>query len=280
MPEKVVPGPVCEDRSIREAVCIHTRKIFDSCKDKDCIEDLRVYPTRGSQEVIDRALSVKAGCAELLYAYIDVEPVSFNRGFYTVDVRYFYRITADAFVGAARPVEISGLAVFDKRVVLFGSEGSAKVFSSKGEDCALDAQGQPTSNAPIAVVEAVDPLILSMKLVDVCDCRPSDCGCADIPTAVAACFPEDLMMTGDVHRLYVTLGQFSIIRLERDTQLLIPVYDYCMPEKECTCGGECCQEDPCELFQRVQFPVSEFFPPSGLPQRENSYQEVRTCACR
>ena len=78
--------------------------------DKDCIEDLRVYPTRGCQEVIDRAVSVKAGSAELLYAYIDVEPVSFNRGFYTVDVRYFYRITADAFVGAARPVEVTGLA--------------------------------------------------------------------------------------------------------------------------------------------------------------------------
>ena len=44
-----------------------------------------------------RAQSVKAGSAELLYAYIDVEPVTFNRGFYTVDVRYFYRITADAF---------------------------------------------------------------------------------------------------------------------------------------------------------------------------------------
>ena len=131
MPEKVVPGPVSEERCIREAVCIHTKKIFDSCKDKDCIEDLRVYPTRGCQEVIDRAVSVKAGSAELLYAYIDVEPVSFNRGFYTVDVRYFYRITADAFVGAARPVEVTGLAVFDKRVILFGSEGSAKVFSSQ-----------------------------------------------------------------------------------------------------------------------------------------------------
>lgn len=107
MPEKVVPGPVSEERCIREAVCIHTKKIFDSCKDKDCIEDLRVYPTRGCQEVIDRAVSVKAGSAELLYAYIDVEPVSFNRGFYTVDVRYFYRITADAFVGAARPVEVT-----------------------------------------------------------------------------------------------------------------------------------------------------------------------------
>lgn len=35
MPEMVVPGPVSEDRKIREAVCIHTRKIFDSCKEED-----------------------------------------------------------------------------------------------------------------------------------------------------------------------------------------------------------------------------------------------------
>ena len=72
-----------------------------------------------------------------------MEPVSFNRGCYTVDVRYFYRITADAFVGAARPVEICGLAVFDKRVVLFGSEGSAKVFTSTGTKCGPDPQGLP-----------------------------------------------------------------------------------------------------------------------------------------
>ena len=153
MPEKVAPGPVSDDRCIREAVCIHTKKIFDSCKDKDCIEDLRVYPTCGSQEVLDRALSVKAGTAELLYAYIDVEPVGFNRGFYTVDVRYFYRITADAFVGAARPVEVTGLAVFDKRVILFGSEGSAKVFSSQAASGALDLQSGVVgkANACIAV---------------------------------------------------------------------------------------------------------------------------------
>ena len=35
MPEKVMPGPVQDTACIREAVCIHTRKIFDSCKDKD-----------------------------------------------------------------------------------------------------------------------------------------------------------------------------------------------------------------------------------------------------
>ena len=277
MPEKVVPGPVSDERRIREAVCIHTKKIFDSCKDKDCIEDLRVYPTRGCQEVIDRAVSVKAGCAELLYAYIDVEPVTFNRGFYTVDVRYFYRITADAFVGAARPVEITGLAVFDKRVILFGSEGSAKVFTSTGKNCGSDIQGLPATTAPTAVVESVDPIILGMKLVEVCQCHHHD-NCCEIPPAVCACFPKELVTGGDVHRLFVTLGQFSIIRLERDTQLLMPAYDYCMPEKDCDCGCDCRQEDPCELFRKVQFPVGEFFPPNHCPAPKSvEYQDVRGC---
>ena len=140
MPDKVVPGPVQDTACIREAVCIHTKKIFDSCRDKDCIEDLRFYPTQCSQCAIDRAISIKAGTAELLYVYIDVEPVGFNRGFYTVDVRYYYRVTADAFVGAARPVEICGLAVFD----------------------GLDEQNIRKSNLPTAVVEAVDPIVLNM----------------------------------------------------------------------------------------------------------------------
>lgn len=123
--------------------------------DKDCIEDLRFYPTQSSQCAIDRAISIKAGKAELLYVYIDVEPIGFNRGFYTVDVRYFYRVTADAFVGAARPVEISGLCVFDKRVILFGSEGSAKVFSSEAAFDSLDEQNIRKSDLPTAVVDSI-----------------------------------------------------------------------------------------------------------------------------
>lgn len=35
MPEKVTPGPVADNVSIREAVCIHTKKIFDSCREED-----------------------------------------------------------------------------------------------------------------------------------------------------------------------------------------------------------------------------------------------------
>ena len=65
MPEKVMPGPVEGTGSIREAVCIHTRKIYDSCRDKDCIEDLRFYPKLQYVDVINRALSVKGGSADL-----------------------------------------------------------------------------------------------------------------------------------------------------------------------------------------------------------------------
>ena len=190
MPEKVMPGPVPDTAGISEAVCIHTKKIYDSCKDKDCIEDLRFYPAQNCQAVIDRAVSIKAGKAELLYVYIDVEPIGFNRGFFTVDVRYFYRVTADAFVGAARPVEVCGLCVFDKRVVLFGSESSAKVFTSDSSDI-LDAQIQKC-NAPTAVVEAVDPIVLNLKLVDVCECRPCDCELSEIPPCICSCFSSEI----------------------------------------------------------------------------------------
>ena len=49
MPENGMPGPVCDLSSVRESVCIHTKKIYDSCRDKDCIEDLRFYPTQAAQ---------------------------------------------------------------------------------------------------------------------------------------------------------------------------------------------------------------------------------------
>ena len=130
MPENGMPGPVCDLSSVRESVCIHTKKIFDSCRDKDCIEDLRFYPTQAALEVLDTSQIIKGGCAELLYVYTDVEPVTFNRGFYSIDMRFFYRVTLQVGTGTPRSTEVEGLCVFDKRCILFGSEGSAKTFSS------------------------------------------------------------------------------------------------------------------------------------------------------
>ena len=131
MPDKVMPGPISDCDGVREAVCIHTRKIYDSCRDKDCVEDLRFYPKMQYVDVINHALSVKGGTARLLYVYVDVEPVSFNRGFFTVDMRFFYAVNLQAYLSCPAPVTVEGLCVFDKRVILFGSEGNAKIFSSE-----------------------------------------------------------------------------------------------------------------------------------------------------
>ena len=267
MPDKVMPGPVEDLSGIREAVCIHTKKIFDSCRDKDCIEDLRFYPKKQYVDTINRALSVKGGCAQLLYVYVDVEPVSFNRGFYTVDMRFFYHVTLQAYLSSPAPVTVEGLCVFDKRVILFGSEGNAKIFSSESRAGEPDLQMLRRTNSPIAVVEAVDPIVLDARLTDCCGRRDCDCDLCEVPTFVNGCFGGELSGGDDSRRIYVTLGQFSIVRLERDTQLLIPVYDYCMPDKECSCesGGA---EDPCSIFRNICFPVGEFFPPNTVPAAE------------
>ena len=162
MPENGMPGPVCDLSSVRESVCIHTKKIFDSCRDKDCVESLRFYPTQAAQEVLSTAQIIKGGCAELLYVYTDVEPITFNRGFYSIDMRFFYRVTLQVGTGTPRSTEVEGLCVFDKRCILFGSEGSAKTFSS---GTALENIA-PQRSLPAAVVEAVDPIVLDTRITE------------------------------------------------------------------------------------------------------------------
>lgn len=253
------------DRSQDRACCdqqpdcmsIHTRKITDSCRDKDCIEDLRVYLTRGSQAILDAATGAKVRCADLLYTYIDVEPVAFDRNHYCIDVTFYYRVLADALVGNARPAALYGLAVFSKRAVLCGEESCAHIFTSQTSLGQLDGASLRSANLPTAVVEVLDPMVLSSQVKAVCDCK--DHNPCRIPDPILSAFDEELVLSGESRRLYVTLGQFSIIRLERDAQLVVPVLDYSLPEKEC-CDSIGCSEDPCDMFSRIPFPAERFAP--------------------
>ena len=248
----------CRPEDLREALALHTRKITDSCRDKDCIEDLRVYLTTGSQALLDTAVGAKVRCADLLYTAIEVEPVPFDRNHYCVDVTFFYRILADAVVGANRPAALYGLAVFSKRAVLCGEDSRTHIFTSDTRLNAPDGLTTYSANRPTAVVEVLDPMVLGSKVRDVCECVGGETS-VQIPAAIKARFDEDLVLSGDRRRLFVTLGQFSIIRLERDAQIVVPVLDYAIPVKECcdTPGGV---EDPCEMFSRIPFPTAQFAP--------------------
>lgn len=247
----------CNPEDLRQALSIHTRKITDSCRDKDCIEDLRVFLTKPSQNALERAAGAKVRCADLLYTYIDVEPVAFDRNHYCIDVTFYYRILADATVGCLRPAALYGLAVFSKRAVLCGEESCAHIYTS---DTKIDQCDGPTilsSNKPTAVVEVLDPMVLSSKVQEVCSCK--DTTVPQLPEAIVKLFDDELVLSGENRRLFVTLGQFSIIRLERDAQLVVPVMDYSIPTKEC-CDSPGCSEDPCEMFSRIPFPTTRFAP--------------------
>ena len=257
----------CNPQDLQQAMSIHTRKITDSCRDKDCIEDLRVYLTKGSQCLLDSAAGAKVRCAELLYTYIDVEPVAFDQNHYCIDVTFYYRILADATIGAARPAALYGLAVFTKRAVLCGEDSRAHIYRSDTRLNATDGITRLYANRPTAVVEVLDPMVLSSKVKDVCDCKCRDDASLQLPDAICGMFDDELVLSGERRRLYVTLGQFSIIRLERDAQLIVPVLDYAIPTKEC-CDSPGCTEDPCEMFSRIPFPAAQFTP-TGC-DRENA----------
>ncbi len=251
-----------------EAVCIQTGQIYDSCKEKECLENLRVYLCGPGQSLVDRAVSVKPKDAELIWVFPTVEAVPFNKGFYAVDMKFFFKVTLDVYTNVCTSTRVCGLATYNKKVVLFGSEGNSKVFTSPASgECEFDPSQWQRTNMPKAVVSAVDPIVLSVKLVEACDACSCGCGCENghevamdaFPRSVQRIFDDALVLSGEQKRVYVSLGLFSIVKLQRDVQLLIPAYDFCIPDKECQISTE---SNPCELFEKLNFPMDEFFPPT------------------
>ena len=244
--------------SFKEAVCIDAGRVYDSCCDRDCLEDLRCYFAPDVQCLIDTASSVRVRSAEVAKVYVDVEPVSFNRGYYSCDLTFFFVLKFDLF-GAphAKPQCIRGIAVFNKKVILYGSEGNVKVFSNEItlED-ALDRPIPPTTNMPRCVVQCVDPIALSARIGEIRDCF-SCCCCIPkgVCDQVGGTVQTDL--AGGTPTVFVTLGLFSIVQLIRNVQMLIPVYDFCIPEKQCDDSTD----HPCDIFKRIKFPTDDFFPP-------------------
>lgn len=255
----------CND-NIKDAVCIDTKRIYDSCVSKDCLEDLRVTFTDCDQALIDDASSVKCCCCKVKAVAIDVDDVPFNKGFYTVTIKYFFKLKFEVYkCSYAPPKQVKGYATFEKKCILYGGEGSAKMFISTPSDtsmspccsCGVNMQypKPPVVVNPVAKLQTVDPVVLDCTLTDSKVCDEPMCG--DIPKFVIGdkkyCLPEETQKT-----VLVTLGIFSIIQLERDVQMLIPAYDFCIPDKECCCSTQ----NPCDAFQKIDFPVDEFFPPN------------------
>ncbi len=248
---------------LRECVAIDTNRILDSCRDKDCFEDVRVYLTDCGQEIIDKTSTVRVKSTKVLWSCINVDPVAFNRGFYQIHLRLYTKITFEGCVSPGRAQEFEGIAVTEKRIILYGSEGNVSIFRSNPGDnnfcCVPTYDGEIATNAPTVVCEVVDPIALSVRVSDEKKC--CCCCCVeDIPDEISCCVNGSICGDDfDGKRLYVTLGFFSVVRIERPAQLMIQASEYSVPDKQCI---ETNDEDPCAAFNKMSFPVNEFAPPS------------------
>ena len=253
----------------RENMAIDCNRILDSCRDKDCFENVRVYLTDCGQNIIDKTSTVRVKCTKVVGTCINVEPVRFNRGFYQVYVRFYTRVLCEACVQQGRAQEFEGIAVCEKRVILYGSEGEVSIFRSDPHNnsfCCSDTYDNETeTNAPVAVCEVVDPIALSVCVAD--ERRPCCCRASDIPDNVLSCIDGTIGDDDfDGKRLYCTLGFFSVIRIERPAQVMIQASEYSVPDKQCV---EADDEDPCSVFCRMSFPVNKFSSPSICELRED-----------
>ncbi len=256
---------------VRDTVCMDVNRVLDSCRDKDCFENVRVYLTDIGEELLSDAQSVRAKDAEISGVSIQIDPVPFNCGYYRIQTRFFCRICAEIFCGG-RVQEAEGIAICDKSSILFGSEGNVHVFKSNGkpDNGFMNLpDADMGDNLPIAVVEAVDPVVLDLKIMESCPVCGCSCGC-DIPERVRDCVGGTIV-TDDRGRgkyLAVSLGFFSVIRIERPGQYLVTATEYAVPDKVCSSGE---QESPCAVFDRMAFPFGEFAPAA--------YRGPNDCGC-
>lgn len=253
-----------------KSTCIDVNKIYDSAKDKECIEDLRVYLGAEGQEIIDNASNIRSKCAEVLWASISVSDVAFNRGYYSIDIRYYFRLCFEGCV-MGRSREFCGIGVYDKQVIMYGGEGNVSIFTSdevNSDICASlppSAFTQNIANTPKVVLEVAQPIVLSTKLADktYCGCGCNNCCSFDqIPENLCQCcgctpIPDDMCSKC----LFVTLGVFSLIKIERPVSLLIPSAEYCVPKRESNVLSDT-TSDPCTIFKNMAFPTCDFYPAS------------------
>ncbi|MBO4467951.1 MAG: hypothetical protein J5766_01485 [Clostridia bacterium] len=254
---------------IKEAVCIDAERVYDSCCDRDCLEDLRVFFAEETQTLVNAATSVKITGSKVLNVAIDVEPISFNKGYYACDLTFTFLDDLDLYTSPNEiPTSVKGVSSFTKKVILYGSEGNVKVFTSDDNPSTSLTIGEGTNN-PKCVLQCVDPVSLTSRLAEGTTDYPN----VFFPEAVAEYLggPVVTQPTADDTAVYATLGLFTIVQLIRDVQMVVPVYDFYIPEKQC----DDILDTPCDVFRKIDFPTGEFFPPEPLGPGCGSQREEK-----
>ncbi len=249
-------------------VCVDVSRVFDSCNDKDCYEDLRVYIPGCYQEHVCNASAVRVISAEVIYTSVTVEPLGYHKGFYTVDMTFYLDVLCEvckpgsSYKKRGHNQRFNGVTMFSKKVVLYGGDSHFKSFSSCEDDY---RKKRCDCEYPKATVKVSHPVVLSYKLIE------NGLGAAAnpgvLPQPVCDYF-EDFSPACPSKILYCTIGVFTITELTRDVTMMIPASCYFLPCKECIGEHHPEHKDPCETFRKIPFPKDDFIP-------EDDFRELK-----
>lgn len=258
-----------------DPVCIDVDRIYDSCGAKDCLRDLTVFFTAEDQQLVESATAARITRASVLTSTVNVDSVAFHRGYYSVDAVFYFAVYVELYTAAGSlPTSVTGLATYAKRAVLYGSDANVKSFSSTDIAAEIDPAdfnccSAETGTLPRAEVQVSFPMVLASGITPV-----------TVPVIVPF-VPENVtnffggeLVAPTTQMVTTTLGIFSVIQLSRSVQLTIPTYDFCVPRKECAEQTD----DPCEAFNRIEFPSDSFYPPATADEEYGSTTKFN-CNC-
>ncbi|MDR1541649.1 MAG: hypothetical protein LBU32_27410 [Clostridiales bacterium] len=239
--------------------CIIALKVYDSCRQQDCLTPAQIGPARSAEhvcmgdehihegDIIDPPDNAAAVTIDFLrikkIIIVDKKPNPFKNGYWDIDIKYVfeYRLTfreADGTVIGC----IRANSIFNKRITLFGSIGSdlaisTDLFRSFNDSQTIDSE-------PFIMVEAKSVALTA----DLHHKRghhnfPEDKHCHDHQRV-----PNEVL---------VTIGLFSIVKLFRVVNLTVESRGFCVPE-ECE---DISPLNPCEFFDSLDFPLDIFAPP-------------------
>lgn len=176
---------------------------------------------------------------------VEKEPNSFRRGFWDVDLKYvfeyrlIFREADGCIIGS-----IKSNSIFNKKLSLFGSEGSdlfmsTDLFNTHHESTAINSD--PFINVESKAV-ALDAEIKYSH--NHCGYQPNNEG-------------TETPLINSTRQVDVTIGVFSIVKLFRIVDLSVQSRGFAIPV-ECE---ETSTVDPCEYFDNLAFPMDIFAPP-------------------
>ncbi len=263
--------------------CIIAFKVYDSCRQQDCLTSDIIGPARAASTAtatagtgnceftVGEIITPPSDAAAVTISNLTVSdvivvsktPNTFRPGYWDIDLKYVFSYTISfRNINGEVNCTVNAQSVYNKPVTLFGSVATDTSLATDLLNGSSGGEETTLSGAPFVLVESKAVALKAELGYDSCCCDSTD------PTQVN-----------------VTIGLFTIIKLYRLVNLVVESKGFCVPEK-CTDTGAI---DPCDYFENLDFPLDIFDPPqkreffagisANIPAEPDNGNNNNGCGC-